>query len=324
MPRKIKIEELIESNVKLHDNFYDLSKTDLNNRLKRNKIIIICPKHGQFLIAPFDFIHGRGCPVCGKEKKANTQSYTNDYFIKKANEVHNNFYNYEKCHYTRAHNKVIITCPIHGDFEQLPYVHLQGEGCPKCAKEKMKKKLSSNTIDFVEKMKQINTDDLLDFSQVNYKNNKTKVCVICHHKDTSGNEHGEFWMKPNNLLQGQGCPICNSSHLEKEVKTALDKNHIDYIFQYRENWIKPLILDFFIPSKNIAIECQGRQHYQSILYFGGIHGFAKLKERDKLKQNLCQENNVKLLYFTHYKNVNENETTFKNIDNLIKKIKAQG
>lgn len=69
MPRKIKIEELIESNVKLHDNFYDLSKTDLNNRLKRNKIIIICPKHGQFLIAPFDFIHGRGCPVCGKEKR---------------------------------------------------------------------------------------------------------------------------------------------------------------------------------------------------------------------------------------------------------------
>ena len=324
MPRKIKFEELIESNLKLHNNFYDLSKTDLNNRFEKNKIEIICPKHGKFFMPPYDFIHGKGCPICGKEKMAKTQSYTNKDFIKKANEVHDNFYNYEKCNYTKAHNKVVIICPIHGDFEQLAYSHLQGAKCPKCALESIKKKISSNTMDFIQKAKQINNDPLIDFSQVNYKNNKTKVCIICHHKDLNGIEHGQFWMKPNNLLQGEGCPICNSSHLEKEVKAALDNNDIDYIFQYRESWIKPLTLDFFIPSKKIAIECQGRQHYQSILYFGGIHGFAQLKERDNKKQYICKENNVKLLYFTHFKNVNEDEITFKDIDKLIKKIKAQG
>ena len=30
--------------------------------------------------------------------------------------------------------KVIIGCPIHGDFEQTPTCHLQGQGCPECGK----------------------------------------------------------------------------------------------------------------------------------------------------------------------------------------------
>ena len=33
------------------------------------------------------------------------------------------------------HDKVIITCPIHGDFIQAPHEHMKGQGCPKCAIE---------------------------------------------------------------------------------------------------------------------------------------------------------------------------------------------
>ena len=45
-------------------------------------------------------------------------------------------------------------------------------------------------------------NDKYDYSKVEYVNNRTKVCIICP-------KHGEFWMKPNSHLSGQGCPKCS-------------------------------------------------------------------------------------------------------------------
>ena len=59
---------------------------------------------------------------------------TNEEFISKANQKHNGKYNYSKTIYKNKRTNVIITCPIHGDFEQNPEVHLRGSGCPKCGK----------------------------------------------------------------------------------------------------------------------------------------------------------------------------------------------
>jgi hypothetical protein len=55
-------------------------------------------------------------------------------FIIKANIVHNNKFDYSKVNYINVKNKVIIGCPIHGDFEQTINGHLNGRGCSKCAK----------------------------------------------------------------------------------------------------------------------------------------------------------------------------------------------
>ena len=41
-----------------------------------------------------------------------------------------------------------------------------------------------------------------DYSKVEYKNNKIKVCIICP-------EHGEFWQTPTlHINQKCGCPKC--------------------------------------------------------------------------------------------------------------------
>ena len=47
-----------------------------------------------------------------------------------------------------------------------------------------------------------------DYSKVEYKNTKTKVCIVCP-------EHGEFFQKPEKHMLGQGCPLCASAKLEK-------------------------------------------------------------------------------------------------------------
>lgn len=71
-------------------------------------------------------------------------------------------------------------------------------------------------------------------------------------------------------------------------------------------------LDFFIPSKNIAIECQGLQHFEERKHFGGTCGFEHRKELDIKKYNECLEHNIRVIYVIN-NNIKINNEDFKNI-----------
>lgn len=95
--------------------------TSDNNRIK-----VEDEKGNIYLSIPHSLLEGH-FPSIG------TSENNNNYFIKKANLIHNNFYNYDKLTYYKTKNdKVLITCPIHGDFYQLKRSHLSGRGCRKC------------------------------------------------------------------------------------------------------------------------------------------------------------------------------------------------
>lgn len=64
--------------------------------------------------------------------------YTTTTFIEKANEIHNNKYDYSKVDFKNVNTKVIIICTRHGEFEQMPYNHLKGQGCRKCGRESLR------------------------------------------------------------------------------------------------------------------------------------------------------------------------------------------
>jgi len=66
-------------------------------------------------------------------KKQNKLNKKTAEFKAKARKVHGDTYNYDKVEYVSNKQKVIITCKEHGDFEQIPYTHLRGSGCPSCA-----------------------------------------------------------------------------------------------------------------------------------------------------------------------------------------------
>lgn len=73
---------------------------------------------------------------------------------------------------------------------------------------------------------------------------------------------------PNKHLSGHGCPKCRSSRLEQETEMLLKKYNIKYETQKRFNWLitekmGKMSLDFYLPIYNVAIECQGEQHYFS-------------------------------------------------------------
>ena len=115
----------------IHGNKYDYSKIEYINT--STKVCIICPEHGEFWQTPSAHLSGQGCPKCGKHHLSILFRDTIDEFVKKANIIHNNRYDYSKVEYIRGNDKVCIICPEHGEFWQTPNNHLQGHGCPKCA-----------------------------------------------------------------------------------------------------------------------------------------------------------------------------------------------
>ena len=230
----------------------------------------------------------------------------------------NTAYIYGLCTLLFFLKKVKIKCNKCGNvFEMTPNNHLKGQGCPKCASKKKGGKKNINEV--IEKARKIHGDKY-DYSKVEYRGANEKICIICP-------IHGEFWQTPANHLRGQGCPKCNSSKLEENLSYVLDLNRIEYIRQYKIKELGRQSLDFYLPQYHIAIECQGKQHFESITFFGGEKGFNKIIKRDRLKRELCVENNVDLLYFTTLKDVDVDSYMgcgcYTNIDDLIKNIKSR-
>lgn len=60
------------------------------------------------------------------------KNLTTTEFVTKAKFVHGDKYDYSKSVYIGSKSKLKIICPIHGEFEQLPFAHIQGQGCPQC------------------------------------------------------------------------------------------------------------------------------------------------------------------------------------------------
>ena len=68
--------------------------------------------------------------------------------------------------------------------------------------------------------------------------------------------------------------------------------------QKRFKWLGKQILDFFLPELNIAIEYQGRQHFEPVGKFGGEDEYKNNVKRDIKKYDLCKEHGIKVLYFS--------------------------
>ena len=114
----------------LHANKYDYSNVDYKNN--RTKVEIVCPEHGSFYQTPGHHLAGHGCSVCSSNENGKLKRISTQDFIDRSNEVHSGKYSYHKTLYDINRNKVVITCNLHGDFEQSPKAHLIGVGCPAC------------------------------------------------------------------------------------------------------------------------------------------------------------------------------------------------
>lgn len=280
-PKK-SIERFITQAQEVHGYKYDYRKVIY--RSIGAKVRIICPEHGEFLQIAYSHLKGSGCPICNKK-----QRITEQVFLERARNIHKDKYDYSKMQYVDSHTKILIVCPVHGEFWQRPNNHLRSAGCPRCAGSYL-----LTRDEFIDKSRLVHKNKY-DYSKVEYVNYSTKVCIICP-------EHGEFWQTPNVHLFGGGCPTCPQSNMEAEMRRFLDGHHIKYEQEKTFRWLrynKRMFLDFFLPEYNIAIECHGLQHFKSIDLFGGDEFFKLTQERDREKQKLCEEHGIQVLYYSN-------------------------
>ena len=194
--RRLTKEEFVCRAQALYGDKYDYSRTKYVN--SNTKVCVLCREHGEFWVTPSNHLRGRKCPICARINSAKIRSFDTDTFVKKAREVHGNRYDYSKTEYIDTRTKVCIICPKHGAFWQAPNGHLNGKGCAKCAGKESDREL------FIQKSQEVHGEKY-DYSKVDYKGARVKVCVICP-------IHGKFFVTPSNHQKGRGCPKCSGHH----------------------------------------------------------------------------------------------------------------
>lgn len=226
MPRGLTTEQFIEKAKSVHGDRYTYDKVVYK---KSNlPVIITCPIHGDFEQLPKVHISQKsGCQKCADVQRGNFHKDSLTDFINKASTVHKDKYNYEKVNYVNSTTKVIIMCPVHGEFTQVPSEHISGKGCKKCGvyKRSNEQKYSNKEYTALANKKHKN---MYDYSKVNYNGAFKKVVINCK-------IHGDFIQTARDHLRGSGCPSCAEYGFDKNkpailyyLKITTEDNNILY------------------------------------------------------------------------------------------------
>jgi hypothetical protein len=229
-------------------------------------------------------------------------------FIKKANRIHGDKYDYSKVNYIKSGDPVEIICPIHGPFTQSPNAHLKGKGCKKCGTERAALLIRRSKDKFISDAKEIHGDKY-DYTKVNYINDKTKVEIICKKHNTP------FFPTPSKFIKSKtGCPICSESKGESMISKILEKNGYDFEREKKFSNFQKMRFDFYLKIPNeVCIEYDGIQHFMPIFWGSkdknqSEKNFETQKERDEIKNQYCKDNNIWLIRVSYkYKTIKEIE-----------------
>lgn len=207
MPRRKTQEEVINEFKIAHGDYYSYSKVEYKS--SNTKVIVVCPFHGDFLIAPGHHKIGVGCRKCYFD----SQKITKTEFIRRSQEHFGNRYNYSLISEssTDGKSKVKIQCLEHDEvFLQELRNHMRGHtGCPKCrsnilsgnqSKRGIPKSQKELNHDFIRRAVEVHGDKY-SYEEFQYVKSSTPGKIIC-------NEHGEFMQAPSDHLRGSQCPAC--------------------------------------------------------------------------------------------------------------------
>lgn len=128
------------------------------------------------------------------------RKHTWDDYKDKFQEVHKGLYEYDVSSFTRGAAKMWIKCPAHGWFEQKPCDHVRGMGCNRCGQERCTATTRLTREEFIRRSQEKHGNKF-DYSMVDYKNNLTKVTIICP-------RHGEIEVRPSTHMRGVECNQC--------------------------------------------------------------------------------------------------------------------
>lgn len=208
---------------------------------------------------------------------------TKEEFISEAKLIHGDKYDYSLVDYKGNKSKIYIGCKYHGNFLQVPSSHLIGNGCKKCAMEKLAISKRISRDEFILKSQDIHKNKF-NYDKVIYTNVFADVIIICK-------IHGEYTQIPHNHLRGHGCPKC-SNNKRLSVEDFMNKaNEIHY-----NKYIYGKIDSIVNNKQEINIMCRKHGEYkQNICNHLNGQGCPKCNSsKGELQiESILKENNIK-------------------------------
>lgn len=303
MTRKKTQEEFVEEVFCLVGDEYTVLGEYINNKT------YIKMKHNEcqhcYNVVPYKFLEGKRCPQCFRNYPK-----TNNQFKKEVYELVRDEYEVLDKYINQTTEIRIrhVDCGFITKYYPRAFLITKSR-CPYC-KKNMKK---INTDIFKYEVSNIVGDEYEVLGE--YVNAITNI-EIKHSTCGKIYEVAPFYFK-----KVQRCPFCfcNSSNGEVKIKYYLDKNKINYIPQYSFNdckYKKKLFFDFSIFNKDdvllFLIEFDGKQHFEPVDYFGGEENFKQTQIRDELKNQYCQDNNIRLHRIPYWE--------MDNLDDILTKL----
>lgn len=261
-----------------------------------SKILCKCNSCGdEFKIKPNALLNGNSCRICSYKKRGEGQRKTTNEFKKEVFDLVGNEYAILG-DYKTTDDDILMRHNICGDeFSSRPHNFLSGSRCPKCNGGVRKK----STDYYKEELFNLVGDEYEFKSEyIGSQENSIYFHESCGRAFTSN---------PSNFNhQGSRCPhCCTPSRGESEVSEALNAMGIDFVKEKSFDgmkFISKLRFDFYVPAGNIAIEFDGRQHFEPVDAFGGTEEFELTKKRDEQKNAFCEENQINLLRIPYTEN----------------------
>ena len=193
-------------------NKYDYSEVDYVN--SQTKVKIKCPIHGPFLMKPNSHFNGQGCPSCGRIAARENITLEYSEFLKRAEIIHGNLYEYVESSYKNYTSKMEMFCSEHGYFEQTPHSHISMKaGCPKCGHIKAGHSNQKGWETVLDMFITVH-GNRYTYDNSSYKDVSHKIRIQCE-------RHGWFEQKPYQHYGGSGCNKC-------AVEEVHDKQKIDF------------------------------------------------------------------------------------------------
>lgn len=136
------LSEFIHKAKAVHGDKYDYSRVEYVNN--RTKVTIICPKHGEFLQAPYRHLRGYGCHVCGKERHItdSRQKLTQDEVLKRiSSKLESTPYELVQpfIYQTDRNTRIKLRCTLHNETWEMSWhsfmyrpVMTNYDGCSGC------------------------------------------------------------------------------------------------------------------------------------------------------------------------------------------------
>lgn len=290
----------------VHGEKYDYSQINREEYKGASTLVkILCPLHGPFMQKINEHLH-HNCQKCGIEKLS--RNIPIDYWIKRADTIHNNAYDYSKTHltYKSGSSKVEIICPNHGPWWQTFYLHTHPKaayGCKYCGYDSTSKIHAMEWSECLRRFKEKHGDKY-SYVEESYVNFATPMTIICP-------KHKEFQQIPYYHAQCE-CPKCASSWTEKKIIKWLDDHNIPYKTQktypglYGEKK-RRLRFDFYFPELNLLLEFDGIHHFRPLKHQNGQESFEKTQKYDKMKDNYCLDHGIHLIRVPYWEAKNLEE-----------------